>query len=221
MQEAKLSDPGIPPGDPPSEQLDSLGAAAEFTRICMMLDGRRDAAYLAGEDYWASGERIYAGNPTGRLRELLEGHYAGTPTAKARLLTDGFIEHGYNEGDIVSDTPFGEWPRELGMDIEKGIPGAFEKEGARQIERRDLLHIIPLRITVELDSFHEGAYLDEARALMEALLRQAEEYEEVFGEPYDRPKIGDSELDLDKIANAAKRRESTRKFLEDHPFPNS
>lgn len=199
------------------EKMSPLAVAAEFNRICKMLDGRRDDAQLAREDYWASGKRIYEGNPTEGLAQLIGTYYAGTPTAKARLLSEGFIEHGYNEGDMVSDTPYGQWPRELGIDIERGNPGAFEKEGARRLERRDLLVFLLGRISIALDPYFKGAYLGEALALTEAFLKQGEEYEKLFGEPYDTPWEEDSDHEKKEIEKAAGRRKRAESFLQNHP----
>jgi len=215
--------PKNPIGDPRTEQRDPLGIATEFAQICRMLDGRHMASFSAGEDYFASGARIYEGNPTERLHELLSQHYAGTPTAKERLLTEGFIKHGYNMGDVVSDTPYGSWPGELGVDVENWNPGAFSKDGAQQVERKDLLHWLPFGIHVELDAArHYGVSTVSTGVLekMEAFLQQGTEYEELFGEPYDAPRDGDSERDTRAISRAQQERERIQKFLEAHPRPN-
>lgn len=209
-------------GDPHIEQLDSLAAASEFTRICKMLDERHMVSFSAGEDYQASGKRIYSENPTEQLRELILRHYAGTKTARERLLTTGFIMHGYNMGDVVSDTPFGSWPSELGMDVKNGNSGAFTREGAQRIEREDLLYWIPFGIDVTLDAarHYSESYEGEVREKMEAFLQQVNEYADLFGEPYDTFKESDSDHDNRAINKAAREKEKAIRFLESHPRLN-
>lgn len=209
-------------GDPRTEQLNPLAAATEFTRICEMLDERHMVSFSAGEDYRTSGKRIYAGNPTKRLHELLSQHYAGTPTARERLLTMGFIKHGYHMGDVVSDTPFSSWPRELGMDVENGNPGAFTNVGAREVERVGLLFWLPVGIYAELDAaiFYRVSYLDdEIREKIEAFLNQTREYTAVFGEPYDTPRDTDRDSTKEAVADAAEERVGLQRYLDTHPRP--
>lgn len=200
-------------GDPLSEQLSPLAAAEEFTRICEMLDERHMSSFQAEEDYWESGKRIFAGDPTKRLGELLSQYYAGTPTARKRLLTEGFIKHGYNMGDVVSDIPFGNWPGDLGMDIENGSAGVFEREGARKIERTELLFWLPIEIDFDLAGMM-GSLSGDPKKSIEAFLQQIEEYEKVFGEPYDSPREEDTEHERVEAEKAKATTQKLKKILE-------
>lgn len=192
----------------------TLEAATEFNKICCMLEERFGLSFSAGDDYWTMGEKVYSGNPTQRLHELIDGFYAGTPAGKRCLLTDGFAKHGYNMGDVVSDVPFGGWPHELGMD--KGGPGVFEKDGAMKFEREELLYWIPLRISAAIGAarFYNYQPFDSDLAEIREFLIQTEEYQELFGERYDVPKPGDSNNDLKMIDRAKSDREFLQKYLE-------
>lgn len=167
-------------------------AAREFVEICGELTRRIEVVRAFNYDAVQAFQSIYSDDPLGHLGVLLF-YTVGTPTLRRFLQEEDSKKYGHMVEEGGGVTPYSAWPKNLGIDLENGKYGVFDREGAKEYEQKQLLFWEPRRLAIFRPLVRQKWILPSFLGAVERFIREREErfacwkqeYQDLYDEPCD------------------------------------